>query len=109
MTDAEFKVTLEKAKAELIANQHRLGKILQEQEDIEKRNANLREVIAVMSRLLGEQFIEEDALGLTDAIRQAFKGSSTPLQPTDVRSRLQLIGYDISKYGNVMASIHSVI
>ncbi len=110
VTDEDFRGTLEKAKAELISNSQRLGAILQEQEEVgESRNVKLREVIATLSRLLGDQFIEEDAIGLTDAIRQAFRGSGAPLQPTDVRNRLKQIGYDITKYGNLMASIHSVL
>jgi hypothetical protein len=109
VTDKDFKDTLDKAKSELMANQHRLGTILQEWSEIETRNVKLREVIVTLSRLLGEQFDEEDALGLTDAIRQAFKTTSGPLQPTEVRDRLKDMGMDITKYGNVMASVHSVI
>jgi chromosome segregation ATPase len=109
VTDEDFKDTLDKAKKELISNQQRLGRILQEQEELENRNTKLREVVNTLSRLLGEQFVEEDAIGLTDAIRQAFKTSSTPLQPTEIRDRLKSIGLDITKYGNVMASVHSVI
>ncbi|WP_263375375.1 hypothetical protein [Granulicella aggregans] len=109
VSDTDFKNTLEKAKSELISNQERLGKILQEQESIETRNAKLREIVAVLSRAVGEQFVEEDAIGLTDAIRGAFRGAGGPLQPTEVRDRLKSTGVDITKYGNVMASVHSVI
>jgi hypothetical protein len=109
VTKDDYKNTLEKAKAELIANQQRLGTLLQEQEEVEDYNVRLREVIVTLSRLLGEQFVEEDALGLTDAIKQAFKSSSVPLHPTQVRDVLKSMGIDITKYGNVMASVHSVI
>ena len=109
MEDSEFRPTLEKAKEELVASQKRLGEALACQEVEEKNIARLREFIVTMSRLLGEEFVEEDTLGLTDAIRQAFKTSTAPLQPTEVRDRLRTLGYDLSKYGNMMASIHAVI
>ena len=69
----------------------------------------IREVVIVLSKMLGEQFVEEDALGLTDAIRQAFKTAEKQLTPLDIRERLEQLGYDTDKYGNVMASIHTVI
>jgi hypothetical protein len=110
MNDTEYRETLEKAKADLIENQHSLGQLLSKAEEAEKRVGNLREIVAGLSKLLGEDFVEEDALGLTDAIRQAFKTNlGQPLEPTGVRARLQQMGYDISKYGNFMASVHTVI
>jgi hypothetical protein len=109
MKDSEFRQTLEKAKEELIASQKRLGEHLAAVETEEKNIGRLREFIVTMSKLLGEQFVEEDALGLTAAIRQAFKTSESPLQPTDVRDRLVSLGHDITKYGNMMASVHAII
>jgi hypothetical protein len=109
MEDNEFRPTLEKAKAELVASQKRLGEYLAGQEAEEKNIARLREFIVTMSKLLGEEFIEEDTLGLTDAIRQTYKISTTALQPTELRDKLRSMGYDLTKYGNMMASIHAVI
>jgi hypothetical protein len=59
--------------------------------------------------MLGEEYVPEDAMGLTDAIRQAFKGSPTALAPPEIRERLQQLGLDITKYGNVLNSVHTVI
>jgi hypothetical protein len=112
MTSTDYKKVLEQAKKDLLGEQQALGRSLKEQEDIEKRITALRQTVAALSRMLDEEFVEEDAMGLTDAIRTIFRdkaaGNGT-LIPTEVRDYLVTIGYDITKYGNVMASVHSVI
>jgi hypothetical protein len=109
MNRMDFKESLKAAKAELAALQHELGGCLKHQEELEKKIAAVRQMITGFSDALGEQFVEEDSLGLTDAIRQAFRTSGSPMTPTDVKGRLETLGYDTSKYGNMMASVHSVI
>ena len=60
------------------------------------------------------EFVEEDALGLTDAIRMAFKTEATNkimdpgMSPQDVRTKLESMGYG-GQWGNLLASIHTVI
>lgn len=109
MTNTDYKAILEQAKQDLLKGQEALGKCLKEQEEIEKWITGLRQTIAALSRMLDEEFIEEDAMGLTDAIRHVFSISIGTLIPTEVRDHLETSGYDIKKYGNVMASVHSVI
>ncbi len=63
-----------------------------------------------MARMLGEEYVPEDAIGLTDAIRQAFKTNPNySMNAIGVRERLQQMGLNITKYGNVLASIHTVL
>jgi hypothetical protein len=110
MDDAIYKDMLEKAKADYIASQQKLGAHAREIELLEERISGLRETIFALSRMLrAEPFEEADALGLTDAIRQAYRTHGGPLVPTDVRARLESMGYDTGKYGNLMASVHSII
>jgi hypothetical protein len=109
VTRMDFREALNSAKAELTALQQELGTCLKQQEVLEKKIVAVRQMIVGFSDALGEQFVEEDSLGLTDAIRQAFKTSSQPMTPTDVKGRLELLGYDTSKYGNLMASVHTII
>ncbi len=105
----DFKQSLELAKGELKHLQQELGECMKKQAELEKKIAAVRQMIVGFSDALGEKFIEEDTLGLTDAIRQAFKTAGRRLAPTEVKDRLESIGYDTSKYGNMMASVHSVI
>lgn len=111
MNDTDYMAVLGRAKTDLLQEQEALGRCLKEQEAHEKRIAGLRATIAALSRMLDEEFVEEDAMGLTDAIREAFRsiGQSGTMIPTEVRGRLEMLGYDVSKYGNVMASVHTII
>jgi hypothetical protein len=48
--------------------------------------------------------------GLTDAVREVLKTDThTYFSPVNVRDRLRGRGYDISKYKNVLASIHTIL
>ena len=109
MDRMDFKESLEAAKVELSHLQQELGSCLKEQTRLEKKIVAVRQMIVGFSDALGEKFVEEDSLGLTDAIRQAYKTAGGKLAPTDLKDRLESIGYDTSKYGNLMASVHSVI
>ena len=101
---------LEQFKGEIVAKKLELGKCIQKQEALETSIAKLQEVAVAIARLLGEEYVPEDAMGLTDAIRQAFKTTPNVAMTTkEVRARLQQMGFDIAQYGNVLASIHTVI
>jgi predicted nuclease with TOPRIM domain len=47
--------------------------------------------------------------GLTDAVREVLKGELMFLTPVEIRNHLKTKGYDISKYKNVLASIHTIL
>jgi hypothetical protein len=109
--ETDYKVVLENAKADLLKEQENLGECLKQQENHEKKIAGLRATIAALARMLDETFVEEDAIGFTDAVREAFKsvGTSGTLTAMEVKAKLESMGYDTRKYGNVMASIHTII
>jgi hypothetical protein len=110
MEKIEYSVVLGQAKNDLLDLQGQLGECLRKQEFIEARIQGLRQTVAALSKLLGQEFVEEDALGLTDAIRDAFRAKvGSSMTAVEVRSVLESLGYDISKYGNFMASVHTVI
>lgn len=110
MVKTDYKAVLEQAKKDLISAQGELGECLKAQEAIEANIFGLRQTIVALSKMLGEEFVEEDSLGLTDAVRQAFKAKNGQnLTPVEVRGIMEGMGYDISRYGNFMASVHAVI
>jgi hypothetical protein len=110
MENAPYQELLEKAKVDYGALQAKLGACIKEQAQLEKRIADVKQTIVALSKMLGEEFVEEDALGLTDAIRMAFKTHpDQALTPTGLKERLEQLGFDTGKYGNVMASVHSII
>ena len=68
----------------------------QQRQDIDKRLAEVMQTIGTLSRLCG--LVPTVPLGLTDACRLVVRGAGVPVTPTDVRQRLQSIGFDLSKY-----------
>ena len=102
--------SLEQFKREIVTKKLELGKCIQKQEELETRISQLQEITVAIARLLGEEYVPEDAMGLTDAIRQAFKTEpNANMTAMEVRAKLQKMGFDITQYRNVLASIHTVL
>lgn len=104
-----------------------LAQLASERERIDKRIALLRQLIEAMipfiesenlaaetARLISTR--EDDSErgvvivneGITDAIKRAFTLDHL-LTPTEVRDQLEIMGFDLSKHSNPMATIHSVL
>ena len=79
----------------------------QQRQDVDKRLAEVAQTIGTLSRLCG--LVPTVPLGLTDACRLVVRGAGVPVTPTDVRQRLQSIGFDLSKYSNDLAAIHTIL
>jgi len=109
MTKESYKTALQDAQKELAETIAELGKIQGREAALEVRIVELRQSVASLARLCGEKFAEEDELGLTDAIRLALKTAGTPLAAAGVRDRIESMGFDVSRYGNILASIHTVL
>src|SRR5580698_4324235 len=109
MTTDTYKEALKQAKSDLAERVATLGKAQATAEQAEKDIVELRQTIAALQRLCGEpEFVEEDALGLTDAIRMAFKTAGREMSPHDVREYVENSGY-AGRWGNLLASIHTVV
>jgi len=74
---------------------------------IDKRLAELAQTIGTLNRLLG--LTPTVPLGLTDAVRLVVRGAGGPVTPIDVRDRLHAIGFDLSKYANELAAVHTIL
>jgi hypothetical protein len=79
----------------------------QQRQDIDKRLAEVMQTIGTLSRLCG--LVPTVPIGLTDACRIVVRGAGLPVTPADVRQRLQAIGFDLSKYSNDLAAIHTIL
>jgi hypothetical protein len=100
MTTADYRRALETAIREYEA----LG---EQRQDIDKRLAEIAQTIGTLSRLCG--LTPTVPLGLTDACRLVIRGAGVPVTPSDVRQRLASIGFDLSKYANDLAAIHTIL
>jgi hypothetical protein len=105
-----YKEALEKAKKDLENANHRLAVAQEQAIEAERNIVELRETIAALAKLCGEQYVEEDALGLTDIVRQVFKTTTDAngLDAQAVREKIERMGYT-GRWANLLAAVHTVI
>jgi len=99
VADADYRAALAAAAKEY----EELGR---QRRDIDDRLAQLSQTIGTLNRLLGYE--PTVPLGLTDAIRIVMR-SGVPMTPVEVRDRLRAIGFDVSKYANDLAAVHTIL
>jgi hypothetical protein len=75
--------------------------------EIDQRLAELAQSIGTLSKLLG--LTPTVPMGLTDAVRLVVRGAGVPMTPVEVRDRLHAIGFDVSKYTNDLAAVHTIL
>jgi hypothetical protein len=73
---------------------------------IDKRLAELAQTIGTLSKLIG--LTPTVPLGLTDAVRMIMR-AGVPMTPVEVRDRLHAIGFDMEKYANDLAAVHTIL
>lgn len=92
-------------------------------EEVERRITRLRDAIVGLGNLCNKSAYEiarerpelfpdtaSPDVGFTDAIRNVFReGKEYFFSPVEIRDYLEFEGFDISKYKNVLASIHSIV
>jgi hypothetical protein len=79
----------------------------EQRREIDERLAQLAQTIGTLNRLCG--LVPTVFWGLTDACRVVSKSAGRPMTPIEVRDRLLAIGFDLSKYANSLAAIHTVL
>ncbi len=110
MTLDTYKESLKQAKLDLARAITVLGEAEATAERATKQIAELRQTVTILGRLCGEsEYVEEDALGLTDVIRLAYRSAagSPGLTLQDVKDRIDSMGY-AGRWGNLLASVHTV-
>jgi hypothetical protein len=100
MTIDDYRRAFETAKHEFEA----LG---EQRREIDRRLSQLAQTMASLSRLCG--YIPTVSWGLTDGCRMVLMASGRPMIPTEVRDALVACGFDLSKYVNDLAAIHTVL
>jgi hypothetical protein len=75
--------------------------------ELDKRLARVHETICALTRLCGQT--PTVPWGLTDACRVVLRRSNDALTPLEVRDRLRLVGFDLSRYANEQAAIHTTL
>ena len=75
--------------------------------DIEARLAQLTETIGILTKLCG--VTPTVFWGLTEGCRAIVRNAAKPMTAIEVRNRLAAVGFDLSRYANDLASIHTVL
>jgi hypothetical protein len=75
--------------------------------EIDERLAQLAQTIGSLMRLCN--LTPTVPFGLTDACRVVLKAAGHPLTATEVRAQLDAMGFDLARYSNDLASIHTVL
>lgn len=99
MTD-EYRKALDAATREYEA-------LLAERARIDARIARLAQTMGSLMRLCNLQPTVQ--WGLTDAVRAVLQAAGHPLTAVEVRDQLGAMGFDLSRYSNDLASIHTVL
>jgi len=99
MTDQDYRRALDAA----VREYEELG---ERRRQIDQRLAELGHTIGTLSKLLG--LTPTVPMGLTDAVRLVMR-AGVPMTPIEVRDRLQAIGFDVSKYANDIAAVHTIL
>ena len=100
MADDDYRRALEAAVREYEA----LG---EQRQQIDRRLAELAQTMSTLSRLCG--IVPTVSVGLTDACRLVLRGAGSPMSPTEVRERLKSFGFDLTRYTNDLAAVHTTL
>jgi hypothetical protein len=100
MSTEHYKKALEAAIAEFES----LG---EQRRAIDKRLSEVSESINSLSRLCG--LTPNVSVGRTDACRLVLRNGGLPMTPIEIRDRLAAFGFDMTKYANDLAAIHTVL
>jgi hypothetical protein len=100
MTTDQYRLALETASREYQQLAHQRA-------DLDRRMAQLAQTIGSLNRLCG--FTPTVGVGLTDACRMVLNAAGHPLTAVEVRQQLEAMGFDVSKYSNDLAPIHTVL
>src|SRR5438309_9880489 len=99
MTETKYREALEQAKIDMAQAKKELADCQQQQQQLEKRISGLREFIVATSAMLDEDFVDESQLGLTEAIRKAYRTAKDGggLSTWGVERRRSKLGFNLDK------------
>lgn len=100
-------VTVDDYRRALDAALREYERALAERARLDDRLDELQQTIGSLTKLCG--YTPTVPFGLTDACRLALRSAGQPMTAVDVRDRLRAIGFDLDRYGNALAAIHTVL
>ena len=86
---------------------HEYEALGEQRQQIDRRLAELAQTMSTLSRLCG--IVPTVSVGLTDACRLVLRGAGLAMSPTEVRERLKSFGFDLTRYTNDLAAVHTTL
>ena len=99
--DPTYKAALKKARSDW-------NELVKKEREIAVRKAQLKGTIRALYALCSS-LPDINALSLSDAIRLMIKGTNGGLSALGIRDKLEEMGFDLTKFKNPLASIHTAI
>ena len=103
-----YREPLEEARTELESLLNEETKLEARLAENRVRSEALRETVISLATLIGEE-LDEESIGITDAIRGVLNSSDKFFRPTAVRNCLKREGFPLDKYKNPLAVIHTTL
>lgn len=94
-------------RAALDAARREYEALLAERARLDARIAQLTQTIGSLMRLCHLQ--PAVSWGLTDAVRATLQAAGHPLTAIEIRDQLAAMGFDLSRYTNDLAAIHTIL
>jgi hypothetical protein len=94
----------------LFAAFDRLQQLKEQERSIAVEKSQLNKTIEALFPLVFPDQIDINSLSLPNAIRMVVSGAGgRPISPAEMKGKLEDLGYDISKYDNPLANIHTAM
>jgi hypothetical protein len=109
MTIQTYKEALKQLKKDLADATAKLAAAKENVQEQERHVAQLRQSIATISLLAGEDWLEDGELGITDAVKLVMSAADGPMNPKMVKERIEGMGFYKGKYENLLAAVHTIM
>lgn len=100
MTTDRYREALDEAVREYEA-------LTRQRAELDLRIAQLAQSVGTLTKLCG--LVPTVPWGLTDACRMVLKAAGHALTAVEVRAQLETMGFDLSRYSNDLAAIHTIL
>jgi hypothetical protein len=92
-----------------VAALKKLDELTEEEKRIAVQKAQLRETMKALGPLFNPKKADISSLTLSNAIRLVINSTGRPISALEIRGKLKDWGYNLDKFENPMASIHTAL
>jgi|GEM_PF-2825970 len=86
-----------------------LQRIKEQERELAIRKAQLSKTVSALFPLVFPDSLDVNTMSLPNAIRLIMSGADRPLSATDIQTKLEDLGFDLKKFENPLANIHTAM